>query len=491
MLSEQIENQPEHAKQILQASEELKFLGNSKQSLTNYLRHKSRTAKFWIQYLEYIDVLKLFITAERTGDWGMHLSALRLMLNLFAATGHINYAKCARLHLQQMLELETKHPWVHKNFVEHGYHTVRRSDRYWAGLWSDLIIEQVLMRALKTRGGLTRGRGVTESVRLLWVKTMHRSAEVHNAMITLTGHSHRTSEQHVELGASRIRRDNADLQKFLQWFESHDPFVTDDSSLRSLSSGLTDSDTVLNCDEAEDVGSFLQQQLDGVSMQQAKLRRKDQVKTFVSLKPGVTLEQKTVSIDPLILFSRLTAIMQQEGCIAEHFKYELTPEPTSLFKDGLMRKSNKSALRNFLLDQVEAETSHIPCECCVVDGGALLHKVKWLYDSTYEDVCINYVDYVKRRYSRHGAVTVIFDGYFDEMSIKGNEHTRRGSKLASANITINKATTVSSSREVFLKNVDNKVRFIELLTKDLEEAGRCLEERLPDLLFLWKGHPSI
>ena len=31
------------------------------------LKNLSRTAKLWIQYLEYIDLLKLFIRAERTG----------------------------------------------------------------------------------------------------------------------------------------------------------------------------------------------------------------------------------------------------------------------------------------------------------------------------------------------------------------------------------------------------------------------------------------
>ena len=73
----------------------------------------SKTAKLWIQYLEYIDLLKLFIRAERTGNWTLYLSALSKMINLFAATGHLNYAKSARLHLQQMLELETTHPWVY------------------------------------------------------------------------------------------------------------------------------------------------------------------------------------------------------------------------------------------------------------------------------------------------------------------------------------------------------------------------------------------
>ena len=53
-----------------------------------------------------------------------------------------------------------------------GYHVVRRSDRFWAGLSTDLNIEQVLMRSIKTHGGLTRVKGMTENQRLVWVLSM-------------------------------------------------------------------------------------------------------------------------------------------------------------------------------------------------------------------------------------------------------------------------------------------------------------------------------
>ena len=60
-----------------------------------------------------------------------------------------------------------EHPEVYTSFQD-GLHVVRRSDRYWAGLSTDsLAIEQVLIRSVKTRGGLTRGRGMSESQRLL------------------------------------------------------------------------------------------------------------------------------------------------------------------------------------------------------------------------------------------------------------------------------------------------------------------------------------
>ena len=42
-------------------------------------------------------------------------------------------------------------------FVE-GRHVIRRSDRYWAGLSTYHIIEQMLMHCIESTGGLTRGR---------------------------------------------------------------------------------------------------------------------------------------------------------------------------------------------------------------------------------------------------------------------------------------------------------------------------------------------
>ena len=63
------------------------------------------------------------------------------------------------------------------------------------------------------RGGLTRGRGMTESVHILWFYSMHKCAGIHEAMSQLTQLYSSTSEQHVEFGLSRMKRDNVDLFK--------------------------------------------------------------------------------------------------------------------------------------------------------------------------------------------------------------------------------------------------------------------------------------
>ena len=115
-------------------------------------RSAQEQEKLWLTYMDYIDTLKFFIRAKRVGNWNMHIIAVGCMLKLFAATGHFNYAKSARMYLQLMLEIPAGLPWLYEQFTEQGYHTVRRSDRYWAGSWTDLTIEQVLMRSIKSRG---------------------------------------------------------------------------------------------------------------------------------------------------------------------------------------------------------------------------------------------------------------------------------------------------------------------------------------------------
>lgn len=35
-----------------------------------------RAAKYWIQNIEYIDIAKQYIRAERTGDWLVHLKTV-------------------------------------------------------------------------------------------------------------------------------------------------------------------------------------------------------------------------------------------------------------------------------------------------------------------------------------------------------------------------------------------------------------------------------
>ena len=61
---------------------------------------KSHTAKLWLLYVQYISIVKEYILSERTCNWSLDLHTVQKLMNLFAVSGHINYAKCYRLNIQ-------------------------------------------------------------------------------------------------------------------------------------------------------------------------------------------------------------------------------------------------------------------------------------------------------------------------------------------------------------------------------------------------------
>ena len=137
------------------------------------------------------------------------------------------------------------------------------------------------MRSIKSRGGLTAGRGMTESVHHVWFLSLCHVAMVHDAMLQLTGAAAKSSEQHEEIGKSRTKQDYQDCLKFLNWLTIRNAFLIPDENLHSLSSGMVSiqgKDDV-NCKRAEDIGKKIQAALGNTAYNNASVKRKDQIKT--------------------------------------------------------------------------------------------------------------------------------------------------------------------------------------------------------------------
>ena len=163
-----------------------------------------------------VDILRKYIRAECTGNWELHLQTASEMLPYLAACGHNHYTKSAWIYLQRMSDLHNEHPDVYQRFRE-GLHVVRQNDCYWAGLSLDLIIEQMLMRNLKTRGGLTRRRGMTEQQCLTWLLSKPACADVNCIMQGLTGANYNTGEQNKDITKARQACDWKDTHKILKY----------------------------------------------------------------------------------------------------------------------------------------------------------------------------------------------------------------------------------------------------------------------------------
>lgn len=133
-------------------------------------------------------------------------------------------------------------------FMNHRSFTIRRSDKIWCGIWEDMTIELVLMRTVKTKGGLTHGRGMSKNVILCWMSGMPASCNVTDAIESFSGVFSEPSDQHAQLRESHQIREKRDVKKILVCFGSHNPFEGN-PKLLSLSTRVVADDSV-NCNKA-------------------------------------------------------------------------------------------------------------------------------------------------------------------------------------------------------------------------------------------------
>ena len=76
----------------------------------NYLCTEMGTmARFWMGYIDLVEIMLDLKRASREENWRLHLAAVDLILWCFAYN-HTNYARCLSWNLQKMHQLVTKHP---------------------------------------------------------------------------------------------------------------------------------------------------------------------------------------------------------------------------------------------------------------------------------------------------------------------------------------------------------------------------------------------
>ena len=346
-----------------------------------------------------------------------------------------------------MLELESQHPDVHTSY-KLGKHVIRRSDRYWAGLSSDLVIEQVLMRSVKTTGGLT------ETQSIVWLLSMPACAEVNCALQDLIAVTYNTSDQHKEATRARQERDSKDTEELLKFLQIRNPF-TDDRCLRSISTGVTADNEVI-VDKANEIGSQILESM---------IEESILCYTFRSKQQTITLNDKTcvkfnedVKVDSQLLFQLLLVVGERCDELPLVLKHELCSYPPALFEEpGMMRLANKSLLADAIWKLLGDHPQDPPnCEEVqyVLDGGSLKHRFTWHRGTTYSDICTQYITYVRRRY---GIVTVV--------STKDMTHKRRTRRCASTAVHFTSDMRLQIKKEEFLAK--------QILSKQLEIAGCC------------------
>ena len=356
----------------------------------------------------------------------------------------------------------------YKLFTEKGYFTIRRQDSFWGGNFSDQTIEQFLMRMLKTSGGMTHGRGITDSTLTKWVHALPRCVPICDALEQFTGVHTGTSEQHKDMQQSTQSRDNRDRCIFVEWLQAHPPFAGyEPDRLVSLSTGIV-ADTSVNCDDAVEIGRAAASEMAGKKFTDITLRRNDKVKTIGAQSKTVKVRGQNTEVNPSLLFNRITCVLNNSSEMGSFLAYELAPQPPSLFQGGVMRKPTKSSLG--LLLKSFTQQSNLPENCLfVLDGGHLLQSVVWPQPSTYAGVYQSYISYILKHYGAQS--TVVFDGYGSTTSTKVAEQRRRAQKCTSSDIIFEDNMPTTTTQAAFLANSNNIKRLTQTLHEKMLMAG--------------------
>lgn len=445
------------------------------------LKKSGRTATLWVTYHYMVTKMKVFIRAERTHDWQLHLACLAEMLYTFAATGHSNYAKGSRLKLELVLMYALKYKDVVNTFVHRGLHTVRYSTNEWSGIWSDMAIEQKFMKVCKTSGGLTGGRFRNkDSAHKMYCGILNHSSKINEVMGDKLKPPNLNTLKHKDTRLSNMKKDADAITRILMWLKDNDPFYQDRHAdmLISLSTGLNSKDGVINPEKVEEVGQSIQQSLDNGSFL-SKFPSKMRVKPLSHLTKTLKIKDKEVVIQSLKLFNRLIIISERELTVKDSLAYELTPLPMSLFLDTqYMRKTNKALLGNHIkksVQKIDTRAQDIIINTTIVDGGWLLHQIHWNTGRTYGEIAKSYIGYLRSVSSSN--LVVVFDGY--RSSTKDHEHQRRRKNICNdIEVTPDKELLISKTK--FLDNTSNKTLFINILVTFLRESDIEVRQSVED-----------
>jgi hypothetical protein len=273
---------------------------------------------------------------------------------------------------------------------------------------------------MKCAGGLTQGRGITDSTVARWIMATPSAMNISEQLERFCDVSFVTSEQHadkhVDARVSRITTDNSDVQKFQDWFSFHDPFP-EEIRIKSISTGLIGEEKLITCHLAYEKGIQSIPKIVGSNFSSVKFSRKERVIPLQGIYSKIKIYGEQVPLPPDTIFRRIYFLKESKEEMKSYFEFELAPYPLSMFEETGMSKTKKLVVYD--LFSPTTEQVNLQDAVYVVDGGYLLHRVTWQSKVKFSSILQKYVDYVKDYYKQ--SATIVFDGYDIDGSALGTK----------------------------------------------------------------------
>lgn len=102
-----------------------------------------------------------------------------------------------------------------KIYFKNQWFGIKSSGKSWSAIWSDITIEQTLVRYLNSTGRLSYGRGISDTTLNKWIATIPTVTTVTHQVEQFCVVSLTTSDQHFDARDARVQHGNADLQNLI------------------------------------------------------------------------------------------------------------------------------------------------------------------------------------------------------------------------------------------------------------------------------------
>lgn len=122
------------------------------------------------------------------------------------------------------------------------------------------------------------------------------------------------------------------------------------------------------------------------------MSKKDTVKSLLSMSSKIKVNNIEVAVDPDLIFQRLCFLRKST--------------PLSLCDSAGMRKTTKSTLYD-MFEQCETDVNDVSKCFYIIDGGMLLHRLKWDQNNKFLDICVQYIRYLRNNYGTNIKVVLM------------------------------------------------------------------------------------
>ena len=444
----------------------------------HYLRHgNGKLSKFWMSYVDMVEILLELLRASREGDWELHLSSISEIVPWCFAYDKPNYARYLSAYLHEMSHLPEEHPDTLEYLRSGGFSVQIGEDNPFGRIPVDQTCEETVNKDTQTSGG-TKGFSLKpNAVSKFYLVAEYRSTFLRQLKDML--HISPSSSQHNDLQPSRIARDEADVKSIVSILQDTwlNPFNPDLQDLVCLSTGkVATPDVERDLLGAKDIGeeaykAFREQRLQcntpKVKFHDAITKAK--LMTFTHLTKKVTIKagknQEVILKADRRLFAQMIVIAESRNLqMRDVLSHPLGPLPWSLATpDGLLRKTNKASLAKELQKNVQASDAIPHPSACVIDGMALVQRLKG-DQKTFAAVAEALLGRVLNEGGTSDRIDVVFDDYREE-SIKNAERINRGEGSGSEYRNIQADHKVKQWRR-FLCSSKNKQALIVFVTSE-------------------------